>query len=354
MADWIVQPPLLRVEAVRDPVLGQFRPLRGFQGTMAPVPKEIVTRPLQLTESRRVPLDRASASPRDSDVDGAITGHNLTVRQELKAALRELSPTDFELLVAKLLAALGFEVEHTGHSGDGGVDAVALLSLSGLTSVLTRVQAKRWAHSVSSPTVRELRGALKVDERGLIVTTAEFTADAKQEAQAEGKARIGLIERVLEKYPDASDRLKQLPIHPQSDTTPDYRPATQFFWNKIPKDAEVKLGPEIASGGEVLMAEYGCLEARFPEYRRSDRRWLRPAVAADESPPSFLMTWWLILYALSMTARYHPVSWVQSLDVDSPPIAVLLSRCMSEAMEAVPVLVLEAIHDLISDDMNQI
>ena len=41
--------------------------------------------------------------------------------------------------------------------------------------------------------MRELRGALKVDERGLIVTTAEFTPDAKAEAEAEGKARIGLI-----------------------------------------------------------------------------------------------------------------------------------------------------------------
>lgn len=191
--DYRIQPPLLRIEAVDDPVLGRFRPLRGFQGTMAPVPEEIVARLLHLTESRRVPLDRAGASPRDADVNGAITRHNLTVRQELKAAIRELGPNDFELLVVKLLAALGFEVEHTGQSGDGGVDAVAVLSLSGLTSVLTRVQAKRWTHSVSSSTVRELRGALRVDERGLLVTTAEFTMDARNEAEAEGKARIGLI-----------------------------------------------------------------------------------------------------------------------------------------------------------------
>jgi len=191
--DYRIQPPLLRVEALADCVLGQFRPLRGFQGTMARVPEDIVARLLHLTEGRRVPLDHAGPSPRDADVNGAITRHNLTVRQELKAAIRELSPNDFELLVTKLLAALGFEVEHTGQSGDGGVDAVAVLSLSGLTSVLTRVQAKRWTNPVSSPTVRELRGALRVDERGLIVTTAEFTIDAKKEAEAEGKARIGLI-----------------------------------------------------------------------------------------------------------------------------------------------------------------
>ena len=63
---------------------------------------------------------------------------------------------------------------------------------SGLTSVLTKVQAKRWSHSVPGRIVRELRGAPRVDERGLIVTTAEFTPEAIREAAAEGKATIGL------------------------------------------------------------------------------------------------------------------------------------------------------------------
>jgi restriction endonuclease Mrr len=41
--------------------------------------------------------------------------------------------------------------------------------------------------------VRELRGALRVDERGLIVTTAEFSREAVHEAAADGKAKIGLL-----------------------------------------------------------------------------------------------------------------------------------------------------------------
>ena len=55
------------------------------------------------------------------------------------------------------------------------------------------VQAKRWSHSVPGRIVRELRGAPRVDERGLIVTTAEFTPEATREAATEGKARIGLL-----------------------------------------------------------------------------------------------------------------------------------------------------------------
>ena len=69
-----------------------------------------------------------------------------------------------------VLTELGFVVEHTGRTNDGGVDAEAVLSLEGLTSVLTKVQAKRWSHSVSGRVVRELRelfGSTNVDSMPL-------------------------------------------------------------------------------------------------------------------------------------------------------------------------------------------
>ena len=72
---------------------------------------------------------------------------------------------------------------------------------------------------------------------------------------------------------------------------------------------------------------------------------LRPAVVdvAGERVPNLLMTWWLVLFGLSMFARYHPREWVEALNVDSSLVAVLLDRCMSEAMDRVPTLVLDAI-----------
>ena len=101
--DFRVEPPLLRVEAAADPVLAMFAPLRGFQGTLARVPNEIVARLEQLTEGRRVPLDRAGPAAHELDVNRAIELHNLVVRQELKTAIRDLSPSDFEHLVGALL-----------------------------------------------------------------------------------------------------------------------------------------------------------------------------------------------------------------------------------------------------------
>src|SRR5262249_43728896 len=150
-----------------------------------PVPPEIASRLFELAGPRLVPLEGEQHPVADElAVGAAIESHNAAVRQKLKQAITALDPTAFELFVVRVLTELGFDVEHTVRTNDGGVDAEAVLSLEGLTSVLTKVQAKRWSHSVPGRVVRELRGALRVDERGLIVTTAEFTPEAFREAAA--------------------------------------------------------------------------------------------------------------------------------------------------------------------------
>ena len=78
-------------------------------------------------------------------------------------------------------------------------------------------------------------------------------------------------------------------------------------------------------------------------YGPEGRRWLRPAVCGTDFPPSLLMTWWAVLYGLSMLARYHPVEWVRALDLDSSPVSVVLEATLDVALEVVPELVLEAI-----------
>ncbi len=75
--------------------------------------------------------------------------------------------------------------------------------------------------------------------------------------------------------------------------------------------------------------------------------WLRPHVVPvrGESAPSLLMTWWLLLFCLSMLARYFPQDWVAALDLDRSAVAVLLDECMDRAMDAVPALVLDALEN---------
>lgn len=53
-----------------------------------------------------------------------------------------------------------------------------------------------------------------------------------------------------------------------------------------------------------------------------------------------LMTWWALLFGLSMLARYEPAGWAQALDLDSSSIAAPVIRCLDIAVERVPELVL--------------
>jgi hypothetical protein len=85
------------------------------------------------------------------------------------------------------------------------------------------------------------------------------------------------------------------------------------------------------------------LESVAVEYRRRKGAgvsafFLRPSFEGDELPPSVLMTWWMLLYALSVCARYHPRIWTKALDVDESPVAVALERCLDLAVVRVPEL----------------
>lgn len=70
-------------------------------------------------------------------------------------------------------------------------------------------------------------------------------------------------------------------------------------------------------------------------------RWLRPGVKGVELSP--LMTWWMLLFGLSMLARYAPDVWVHALQYDSSSIAAGLDQLLDLACERVPELVLDAL-----------
>ncbi|MFB9673889.1 restriction endonuclease [Streptosporangium vulgare] len=97
----------------------------------------------------------------------------------------------FEALVEALLRREGFRgVRRIGGSGDGGVDVVATAP-GGDRFV---IQCKRWSTSVGSPQIRDLLGALHAypGHRGVLVTSATFTAPAREYAEGTG---LTLIDR---------------------------------------------------------------------------------------------------------------------------------------------------------------
>ena len=121
--------------------------------------------------------------------------HYDSYRVVLEQVLK-LDDKEFEILVANLLTALGFEgSEVTGKTGDGGVDATGELNVANLAKVKVFVQAKRYklGAKISANTVKHLRASIPSQGQGAFITTADFQTAASEIALAQGFPRIGLI-----------------------------------------------------------------------------------------------------------------------------------------------------------------
>ncbi|MGD2158111.1 MAG: restriction endonuclease [Anaerolineales bacterium] len=124
---------------------------------------------------------------------------DLTWREELLETLLNMEPDAFERLVQRVLRESGFiQVQVTGRSGDGGIDGNGIMRLGGLLSFHVIFQCKRYKGSVNVHQVRDFRGAMvgRAD-KGLLITTGNFTKDAVSEATRDGAPAIDLIDGEL-------------------------------------------------------------------------------------------------------------------------------------------------------------
>lgn len=133
----------------------------------------------------------------DQDTEAAedTPSINSDWREQLLEVLLSLPPDRFERLCQRILRESGFvKVEVTGRSGDGGIDGTGVLRVN-LLSFHVLFQSKRWKGSVGSSVVRDFRGAMvgRAD-KGLIITTGSFSADARREAVRDGAPAIDLID----------------------------------------------------------------------------------------------------------------------------------------------------------------
>jgi restriction system protein len=128
------------------------------------------------------------------DVDETDT--EMSWQDELLDTLLQMHPAAFERLVQRLLRESGFiQVEVTGQSGDGGIDGKGIMRLGGLLSFHVIFQCKRYRGAVTVSQVRDFRGAMvgRAD-KGLLITTGNFTKDAAREATRDGAPAIDLID----------------------------------------------------------------------------------------------------------------------------------------------------------------
>lgn len=140
----------------------------------------------------RATLPEAEASAAPEIGEEGITNH----RTQIIKLLMGLPAPGFERLAQRLLRESGFtQVEVTGRSGDGGIDGHGILQINPLVSLKVLFQCKRYKGSVSPSQIRDFRGAMTGRaDKGIVITTGTFTAEARREATRDGVPAIELLD----------------------------------------------------------------------------------------------------------------------------------------------------------------
>lgn len=171
----------------RSAVSGRSPPLAGT------TPEELADVPRIVRQKGR----KRRKAEREVTVEQEVNEleNELVWNEQLLSVLLAMAPDAFERLCQRVLREAGFtKVEVTGRSGDGGIDGNGVLRVN-LISFQVIFQCKRYSGSVGSSVVRDFRGAMvgRAD-KGLIMTTGRFTADARKEAIRDGAPAIDLVD----------------------------------------------------------------------------------------------------------------------------------------------------------------
>jgi restriction system protein len=130
-----------------------------------------------------------------------ITGISLSILGMIRELARnpqrlyQISPRNFEEIIAHVFSRNGFQVELTKQSRDGGRDIIAIKSDLGIPLKYI-IEYKRYAYSnpVSVGLVRNLYGVQMQEgaNKSVLATTSRFTTDAKEFAAATNTTQWGM------------------------------------------------------------------------------------------------------------------------------------------------------------------
>jgi hypothetical protein len=109
---------------------------------------------------------------------------------------------------------------------------------------------------------------------------------------------------------------------------------------EMPMSTEIRVGTVTWSQAASTQAPTDLTYCPSSTYDR----WLLPAAPGSDASFTVLTAWWVLLFGLSIFARYHPALWVTTLNLDrrsgrALPLRLLLDR----ALDDVPVVVADAL-----------
>lgn len=170
---------LAHLDRVDMSVLNQFDEYQAFRRRRTTLPS-----------SARPAVGLADVSPSEA-IGAVVSDSDENLALDLLDRVLAQPPVFLEILALRLLSAMGYGgkeslLEHTGQSGDAGLDGLVRQDALGLD--LIGVQAKRFDpdNPVQRPALQAFVGALQGAQtnRGVFVTTGRFTSGAREFAKS--------------------------------------------------------------------------------------------------------------------------------------------------------------------------
>ncbi|TMM58784.1 restriction endonuclease [Maribacter algarum] len=153
------------------------------------------------SKTKEKPITRTGEQTPEEVLGSTVKELKNELATELLDRLKENSFQYFENFVIRLLEKMGYgnfredSSQHTGQTGDQGIDGIISQDRLGLESVY--IQAKRFTNnSVGSPEIRNFIGSLALQgvSKGVFLTTSRFSSSALQTALDSKQQKIVLID----------------------------------------------------------------------------------------------------------------------------------------------------------------
>ncbi|MBU2692201.1 MAG: restriction endonuclease [Candidatus Eisenbacteria bacterium] len=203
---------------------------KGYETSLDEVSaRDIFLKWVKIHAEARKNVEETGTTPDEDDHVDIITEDHKGVLLEL---LTKLTPENFERICARLLRESGFEkVTVTGGPKDEGIDGIGILQVNAFVSFKVLFQCKRYTNrAVTRSQVGDFRNAMigRAD-KGIIITTGTFTADARQEADRAGAPPVELVdgEKLVEMFESVELGLKPRTV---------YEVDRAFFSSFLPKE----------------------------------------------------------------------------------------------------------------------
>lgn len=156
----------------------------------------------ELRHPRKKNNDSSESLTPDEELEILFEKREDILKENLLSTISNIKPSDFERLIIDLVLALGYGKNHEemakvlGKTGDQGIDGEISQDKLGFDKIY--LQAKKWdsKSSIGAGQIRDFIGALTIKNalKGIFITTASFSKEAKETALKDNTHKIVLID----------------------------------------------------------------------------------------------------------------------------------------------------------------